>query len=77
MGNEGRVVAVEADRRRAEELERNCKRLGVECVEVVVGDAAQPVFGGDFDIVLVDPRALTSARFSRGPTCAGGRTRPR
>jgi len=55
MGNEGRVVAVEADRRRAEELERNCKRLGVECVEVVVGDAVQPVFGGDFDIVLVDP----------------------
>ncbi len=55
MGNQGTVVAVEADRRRATELEANCRRLGADCVEVVQGNAAEPAFGGDYDVVLVDP----------------------
>jgi 16S rRNA (cytosine967-C5)-methyltransferase len=55
MGNEGAVIAIEADRRRAAELERNCRRLGADCVEVVHGNAAEPSHGRDFDVVLVDP----------------------
>jgi 16S rRNA (cytosine967-C5)-methyltransferase len=55
MGNEGAIVAVEHDHRRAAELEQNCRRLGVDCVGVVQGDAAEPAFGRDYDLVLVDP----------------------
>jgi len=55
MQNEGRVVAVEQDRRRAEAIRANCSRLGVTNVEVVVGDAAESAYGDGFDRVLVDP----------------------
>jgi 16S rRNA (cytosine967-C5)-methyltransferase len=55
MRNEGSVVAVEHDPGRAEAIRANCARLGVTNVEVVVGDAAQSVYGDDFDRVLVDP----------------------
>jgi 16S rRNA (cytosine967-C5)-methyltransferase len=55
MRNEGSVVAVEADTRRAEAARDNCERLGASVVEVVVGDAAEPAFGTGFDRVLVDP----------------------
>jgi 16S rRNA (cytosine967-C5)-methyltransferase len=55
MGNEGNVVAVERDPRRAAALRENCARLGATCVEVVVADAAEPAFGDGYDRVLVDP----------------------
>jgi 16S rRNA (cytosine967-C5)-methyltransferase len=55
MGGEGEVVAVEADSRRAAELEQNCRRLGAGSVRVVVGDASEARFGTDYDLVLVDP----------------------
>jgi 16S rRNA (cytosine967-C5)-methyltransferase len=55
MANDGEVVAVEHDARRARDLERNAARLGVANVGVVVGDAAEPAFGTDYDRVLVDP----------------------
>ena len=55
MGNDGEVVAVEQDTRRARDLERNAARLGVENVGVVVGDATEAAFGTDYDRVLVDP----------------------
>lgn len=55
MGDEGEVVAVEADARRADELRANAARLGAGSVRVVVGDAAEPSFGGGYDRVLVDP----------------------
>jgi 16S rRNA (cytosine967-C5)-methyltransferase len=55
MGDEGEVVAVEADANRAAALEGNAARLGAESVQVVVGDAARPDHGQGFDRVLVDP----------------------
>ena len=54
-GDEGEVVAVEADPRRAAELRANAARLGARSVRVVVGDAAKPSFGDGYDRVLVDP----------------------
>jgi 16S rRNA (cytosine967-C5)-methyltransferase len=55
MHDEGEVVAVEADRSRAEAIEKNAERLGAASVRVVVGDAAEPGFGEGYDRVLVDP----------------------
>jgi len=55
MGDEGEVVAVEADPRRADDLRANAARLGARSVRVVVGDAAQASFGDGYDRVLVDP----------------------
>ena len=55
MGDDGRVLAVEADERRARAIGANCERLGVRSVEVLVGDARRPQFGSEFDRVLVDP----------------------
>lgn len=55
MHDEGEVVAVEADARRAESVRENARRLGASCVGVVVGDATEPAFGEGYDRVLVDP----------------------
>jgi 16S rRNA (cytosine967-C5)-methyltransferase len=55
MRDDGRVVAVELDPGRAAATRANCERLGATCVEVVVGDAAEPRFGDGYDRVLVDP----------------------
>ena len=55
MGDEGEVVAVELDRRRAEDLRANATRLGAGSVRVIVGDASRPDHGSGFDRVLVDP----------------------
>jgi 16S rRNA (cytosine967-C5)-methyltransferase len=55
MQNEGAVVAVELDPKRAAATRANCERLGASCVEVVVGDAVEPRFGDGYDRVLVDP----------------------
>lgn len=55
MGDEGEIVAVELDPRRAEHLRANATRLGAGSVQVVVGDASRPAVGTGFDRVLVDP----------------------
>jgi 16S rRNA (cytosine967-C5)-methyltransferase len=55
MGDEGEVVAVEQDPRRAEELRANAARLGVRSVRVVTGDASRAEHGSAYDHVLVDP----------------------
>ena len=55
MGDEGRVVAIDLDPRRARSLAANCQRLGATCVEARSGDATAPDFGGGYDRVLVDP----------------------
>jgi 16S rRNA (cytosine967-C5)-methyltransferase len=55
MAGGGEVVAVETDPARAEAIAGNARRLGAGTVRVVVGDAAEPSFGGDYDRVLVDP----------------------
>ena len=54
MGDEGTIVAVERNADRAEQLRATALRMHASIVEVVHGDAAQPV-AGVFDRVLVDP----------------------
>jgi 16S rRNA (cytosine967-C5)-methyltransferase len=53
MRDEGRVVAVERHRGRADALRRTAARMGAACIEVRTADAAEPQ--GTFDRVLVDP----------------------
>lgn len=56
MEDDGEVVAVERNRRRAAELQRTVQRVHASCVRVVLADAARPLPGEEqFDRVLVDP----------------------
>jgi 16S rRNA (cytosine967-C5)-methyltransferase len=55
MGNDGEVVAVERNRKRAEQLEATVARLGARNVTVRLGDARDSGGFGTFDRVLVDP----------------------
>jgi 16S rRNA (cytosine967-C5)-methyltransferase len=55
MGDEGEVVAVERHPRRAQALARQAQRMRASSVRVHVGDAREPVLGGPFDRVLLDP----------------------
>jgi 16S rRNA (cytosine967-C5)-methyltransferase len=54
MRNEGEIVSVELDERRAAEVRELCAHLGAAGVRVVVGDARDG-HGGGYDRVLVDP----------------------
>jgi 16S rRNA (cytosine967-C5)-methyltransferase len=54
MRNEGRVVAVELNPQRADELRANAERLGAAIVDVRTRDAREPVEPGGFDRVLLD-----------------------
>ena len=54
MSDDGEVVSVEGDPRRADEIRALCDRLGAGCVDVVVSDARDD-FGAGYDRVLVDP----------------------
>jgi 16S rRNA (cytosine967-C5)-methyltransferase len=53
MNNEGTLVAVEQNPKRAQALRNTCEQLGAE-VQVVEADARRPL-EGPFDRVLVDP----------------------
>jgi 16S rRNA (cytosine967-C5)-methyltransferase len=55
MGDRGRIVAVERDAGRANQLRELCERLEATCVEIVVGDATEVDLGDGYDRVLVDP----------------------
>jgi 16S rRNA (cytosine967-C5)-methyltransferase len=55
MRDRGEIVAVERDSERASQLRELCGRLGVTCVNVVVGDAAEVDLRDGYDRVLVDP----------------------
>lgn len=59
MGDDGEVVAVEADATRARHLRSTARRMGAGCVKVVVADARTVARRADargaFDRVLVDP----------------------
>ena len=54
MQNDGQVVAVESNARRADALRRTCAQMGADNVNVIEGDARRPP-DGPFDRVLVDP----------------------
>src|SRR4051794_12606569 len=55
MRGRGEVIAVELHERRAEALAENAERLGADIVQVVCGDAGQPLEDGAFERVLLDP----------------------
>jgi 16S rRNA (cytosine967-C5)-methyltransferase len=56
MGGEGKVLAVERNERRAQELRETVRRLRAANVTVELGDAAKPrASQARFDRVLVDP----------------------
>jgi 16S rRNA (cytosine967-C5)-methyltransferase len=55
MRDEGAVVAVDRDPRRARSIAENARRLGAGAVEVREGDAREPAYGDGYDRVLVDP----------------------
>jgi len=55
MGDEGSVVAVEANPRRARALELTARRMRARSIRVEVGDARLPRTGERYDRVLVDP----------------------
>ncbi len=55
LGGEGEVASIEADARRAEEIEALCARVGAEGVRVQVGDATEADLGSGYDRILLDP----------------------
>jgi 16S rRNA (cytosine967-C5)-methyltransferase len=55
LQNEGEVVSIEIDPRRAEEVEALCGRVGAGCVRVQVGDATEADLGSGYDRILLDP----------------------
>jgi 16S rRNA (cytosine967-C5)-methyltransferase len=55
MGDNGQVVAVESHAGRADALRRTAARLQATIVDVRTQDAREPVAGGPFDRVLLDP----------------------
>ncbi len=56
MGCQGRVVAIDVSEDRLGLVSENCRRLGLECVETIAGDAVEVVrrFAGQADRVLLD-----------------------
>ena len=74
-----RVVAIDSDPRRVAAMRLNLARQHVENVEIVLGDALQPLADERQRLRSASwstRRAPASARWPRGPTCAGGANRP-
>jgi 16S rRNA (cytosine967-C5)-methyltransferase len=55
LGGEGEILSIEADPRRAEEVEALCSRVGATGVRVQVGDATEADLGSGYDRILLDP----------------------
>jgi 16S rRNA (cytosine967-C5)-methyltransferase len=55
MEDRGEVVSLEADPRRAAEVDELCARAGVGCVRVEVADASEADLGAGYDRILLDP----------------------
>ncbi len=53
MKNSGRVIALEAEAERARRIDENFRRLGIEIIETVIGDAMH-YSDGPFDRILID-----------------------
>lgn len=54
MNNSGRIMAVDVHDGRLKLVKDNCRRLGVEIVELIEGDASKPLPLPEVDHVLVD-----------------------
>jgi 16S rRNA (cytosine967-C5)-methyltransferase len=55
LSGQGEILSIEADPRRAEEIEALCARVGAEGVRVLVGDATEADLGSGYDRILLDP----------------------
>jgi 16S rRNA (cytosine967-C5)-methyltransferase len=55
MRDTGELVSVEADARRAAEIEHLSARAGARCGRVVVADATEADLGSGYDRILLDP----------------------
>ena len=55
MRDQGELVSIELDPRRAAEIEQLCARAGVSCGRVEVADAAEADLGSGYDRILLDP----------------------
>jgi 16S rRNA (cytosine967-C5)-methyltransferase len=67
MGDEGEVIAVDADSGRAGRIGENSRRLGLHIVRVVAGDIRRLEPGGAFDRVLVDAPCSSLGVVRRNP----------
>ncbi len=54
MRDTGRIIAVELHSSRAKEMQKIIQRLGINSIDVVVGDGSQVTFDGPADAVLTD-----------------------
>jgi 16S rRNA (cytosine967-C5)-methyltransferase len=80
MGNEGEIVAVEANEARARELEENVRRMRAEIVAVRHADAREPAAAEPFDRILLDApcsdlgtlQSRPDARWRKGPDGVAG-----
>jgi len=66
-GNEAEVVAIDASRRRVEEMMRLLSRLGVKNVHVVVADSATLKLTRKFERVLLDAPCTNSGAIASDP----------
>jgi 16S rRNA (cytosine967-C5)-methyltransferase len=55
MRNQGEIVSVESDERRAAQIRELCSRTAADCVTVLVADAAEADLGAGYDRILLDP----------------------
>jgi 16S rRNA (cytosine967-C5)-methyltransferase len=71
MRNSGRLIAVDVDARRLNDLDVRARRAGVTCVERRVGDATAPSLlrdlAGVADAVLIDAPCSSLGTLRRGP----------
>jgi 16S rRNA (cytosine967-C5)-methyltransferase len=70
MGNKGRVIALDRENRRLEQLAESARRLGARGVAAVAADAAErlsDVIGRRFDRILVDAPCSGLGVISRHP----------
>jgi 16S rRNA (cytosine967-C5)-methyltransferase len=74
MGDDGEVVAVELDERRAAQIGELSSRLEAHSVRPVVGDARDP-HGGGYDRVLVDPSCSDLGTLASRPDARWRKTR--
>ncbi len=54
MGDQGKIIALEADASRIERIQENTLRLGIHSIRTQQGDATDVAFGQPFDRVLID-----------------------
>lgn len=67
MGNVGRIDAVDINGSRLKMVKDNAERLGVDIINYIEGDSAQPVGLGEADHVLVDAPCSGLGVLSRRP----------